>query len=166
MVLLIISATMFLFLVIHASLSRFAVTSGGRQLFLIKIILAANIFMLALYWSCVVRDENWLEVIHASVYMLLTFNGFTYSYFHLFNMSETARRIRILRVVSEQQCTVADVGQLYNSRDMIMQRLERLIDLGQIEPNGSAGYRLRSRTMLIVGDIFLSVSKIVMGRNR
>lgn len=55
-------------------------------------------------------------------------------YFHLFNMSETARRIRIVLEVAEGR-GVREAG--YDNLSMVRVRLERLKELGQIEARGA-----------------------------
>lgn len=57
-----------------------------------------------------------------------------YSYFHLLNMSQTARRIRILREIyaagslSDQQ-----ISALYGASTVLELRLERLLAIGQLK---------------------------------
>lgn len=54
-------------------------------------------------------------------------------YFHFFNMGETARRIRLLTELATKQ-TLTDGG--YDETQMIRTRLQRLIDLRQIDFDG------------------------------
>ncbi len=69
----------------------------------------------------------------AAAYALLVALGLGYTYFHFFNMSETARRIRILRTIHRAGTLApADLEALYRTPDIVRIRLERLVALGQI----------------------------------
>lgn len=52
-------------------------------------------------------------------------------YFHIFNMSETARRIRVLIQLDRNEAPAH-----YRPQRMLSQRLERLLALGWVEKNG------------------------------
>jgi len=59
-------------------------------------------------------------------FAFLVFNGVAYAYFHFFNMSETARRIRMLlqiRHAGAAGLRVQDLERAYSPRDMIEARL-------------------------------------------
>ncbi len=63
-----------------------------------------------------------------SVYLLLA-----YVYFHIFNMSETARRIRILAQSHQAGLVVKDeMVQSYTAEQMIALRVDRLLALNEI----------------------------------
>jgi hypothetical protein len=67
-----------------------------------------------------------------ALYTLACVLLFTHLYFHVFNMSETARRIRIL--VEWKMCGRATDG--YDTQAMVRVRIQRLVDLGQISLRG------------------------------
>jgi len=68
-------------------------------------------------------------VFTSAVYILMS-----YIYFHIFNMSETARRIRmILEIGQRSGLKASELKGHYNSIQMIENRIERLIALGQVE---------------------------------
>jgi hypothetical protein len=72
-----------------------------------------------------------LESLHVAVVSLL----FGYTYFHWFNMSETARRIRILvRYVALG--IGPDGGEEYSSEVIFQNRLRRLTETGTIQKVG------------------------------
>src|SRR3990167_6930334 len=55
-------------------------------------------------------------------------------YFHVFNMSETARRIRILyEIYTAKQLKASEIASLYNAHDMLHSRLERLLSMKQVK---------------------------------
>lgn len=73
----------------------------------------------------------------AVAYALVVALGLGYTYFHFFNMSETARRIRILRTVHRAGTLApAELEALYRTPDIVRVRLERLVALGQIRDVG------------------------------
>lgn len=75
-----------------------------------------------------------VELGWAVIYSLIVYNALAYSYFHVFNMSETARRIRILyEIYISKQLKVSDMAPLYNANDMLNSRLERLLLTRQIK---------------------------------
>lgn len=69
----------------------------------------------------------------AVFYGIVLYNSLFYVYFHLFNMSETARRIRILyEIYNREVVSDMDIKGLYKMEEMISIRLDRLISLRQI----------------------------------
>jgi hypothetical protein len=94
------------------------------------------------------------------VWSLMFFNFFAYAYFHVFNLSETGRRIRLLLQLLDSGERFTPVSALaekgYDGRYMVEQRLERLTQMGQIKRIGAPVpaddcYRLSSRTMWRIG---------------
>jgi hypothetical protein len=72
------------------------------------------------------------------VYACIVYGCLAYSYFHLVNMCQTARRIHILCQIFESgPLTVEDVRARYTEDQVIAHRLRRLVASGQIrEKNG------------------------------
>jgi len=68
------------------------------------------------------------------VYVFLVYNALAYSYCHVFNMGDTARRIRILHelVSSGGRIPSDELNKRYGIRNMLDARLERLVSMGQI----------------------------------
>lgn len=76
-------------------------------------------------------------------YCLIVYNAVMYSYFHLFNMSETARRIRILLNILERGALRREeILAIYLPRDMVMVRLERLVLMGWLKRNSVGRYMI------------------------
>lgn len=65
---------------------------------------------------------------------LLTYGALGYGYFHFANLGETARRVRIVRELSESPdgLTLEEILKRYNAREIFDRRLRRLIGTGQI----------------------------------
>lgn len=73
------------------------------------------------------------------LYLFLIYSFSAYTYFHVFNMSETSRRVRMISAIGRtgSHLKTADLDDLYDDKAMIEARLQRLVALGQItEQNG------------------------------
>ncbi|MDP2682208.1 MAG: hypothetical protein Q8P28_05290 [Deltaproteobacteria bacterium] len=93
------------------------------------------------------------ELTWAVIYGLAVYNALAYSYFHIFNMSETARRIRILyEIYNAKQLKISDIESLYGVDDMLLNRLERLLSMRQIKLSGNR-YSLNSRSLYYTAKI-------------
>ena len=84
--------------VLHAAASRLAkrfYPSASRQLVCMASIAICNIPVAAITVLLALAGvDGPIEFVIAFLYSLIVFNLLGYSYFHVFNMSETARRIR------------------------------------------------------------------------
>lgn len=77
------------------------------------------------------------ELAAAWSYAALVYGGLGYSYFHLFNISQTSRRLRILYELHAAGPTTPQALEgLYSPVDQLRNRLERLLALGQIRQEG------------------------------
>jgi hypothetical protein len=89
----------------------------------------------AVYLSALEGPGLWTTVIYAG----LTYSLLAYSYFHLFNMGETARRVRILVELREHgNITIEELKSFYDAGAILDRRLERLVALGQVRYEGAA----------------------------
>jgi hypothetical protein len=80
------------------------------------------------------------------IYSILVYLSLGYTYFHLFNMSETARRIRLLyEIESGLYDPARGTGQA--EATSIATRIERLEGLGQVQLR-KGRYFIKGRTML------------------
>lgn len=101
----------------------------ARQKLTAIVILAETVFAVLLAWS-LTRSE--IEVGHAAVVSLL----FGYTYFHWFNMSETARRIRMLvRYVAFG--ITSEETEAYSADTILNNRLTRLVETGTLHLEGN-----------------------------
>lgn len=70
-----------------------------------------------------------------------------YIYFQIFNVGETARRIRILQEISERgPMTGEELQEILKKEDGVGVRLERLCELGQLQKKDGA-YFIRGRVL-------------------
>ena len=123
-----------------------------------NVLLAGGVFYLARSQACGGLETIWMEL-----FSLLVFNGPAYAYFHFFNMSETARRIRIiLEIRQDGPVAVQDLLKRYSPRDMLSVRLQRLEQGGQIRQDAEGRYRLRGKFLLNVAKSFRLARKILV----
>lgn len=131
----------------------------SHQGLLMGLILALNVPLL----GCVLAlcgTGNMSDLLTAGMYAALTYTGLAYAYFHLFNMSETARRIKMI-VGMRHNTARADDTPAYAVPDMIHARLERLMLLGHIE-RIDGYYVLRNRFFVRV-DALMRAWKSLLG---
>jgi hypothetical protein len=90
-----------------------------------------------------------------TVYTLVTFNLLAYSYFHVMNLSQTGRRIRMIRVIRNAGGSIdkSELYAKYGAADMLRVRLDRLQKWGQI---------VRSKDRYIIkGKLLFRIAKII-----
>ena len=105
------------------------------------------------------------ETIALFIAHLITYVSMGYCYFHFVNLSETARRIRILRELRDSPEGL-DLDQLlarYNARDIIERRIQRLIKNGQIILKNDK-YYIAKPVMLLIANILLVLKWIILGK--
>jgi len=87
---------------------------------------------------------------------LITYTALGYCYFHFINLGETARRIRLLRELKKTSngLTLDDILRAYNAKEIIENRLSRLLKSGQIiEKNNK--YYIGKPVMLLMSRAIL-----------
>jgi len=95
------------------------------------------------------------------IYCFIVYNSFGYAYFHLFNMTETARRIKILSEIREKQfVTKESLTENYKTDFMIKTRLNRLIELNQVRFDNEK-YFVRGKSLVIAAISVLSLKKLL-----
>lgn len=91
-------------------------------------------------------------------YMFFLYSFSAYSYFHVFNMSETSRRVRLAQAVAQgQQLDLKE--NLYDERQMIQARLDRLVSLGQMTESRGR-YMTRGRLFVVTAIVFYSLGRL------
>lgn len=91
----------------------------------------------------------------------------SYSYFHFNNMGETARRIRMIRDLSERPegMTVEEIVGTYNSLEMIRRRVGRLAAAGYLVSKGDHIVNGKS-TFLRIAQTIRLIKLIVYGTTK
>ncbi|CAG1065074.1 hypothetical protein BAC1_00651 [uncultured bacterium] len=104
-------------------------------------------------WAVYLATLSGPELLGASVYAALTYSLLAYSYFHIFNMGETARRVRILSELRERgKLSEAELKSFYNSAAILDRRMERLVALGQVRVEGGR-VLLKSRRLFMAASL-------------
>jgi len=116
------------------------------------ILLLFYLFLTVLFsWS-----EPWLQIVINTLYVFIATSCSFYAYFHFFNMSETARRIRILIGIYEYQIkndtNAFEENTRYFNDNIIEQRIKRLIDMRVLSLNNEL-IVVESKVFLIVAEI-------------
>ena len=132
------------------------------QMFLIKFVLFMNVpLFLGTILIARIELRSIIDLMSMLLFGTLVFNLVSYVYFHIFNMSETARRIKILlHLYKNGSSHIDELKYDYNPKDMVNSRLERLIEMDEITLDESGIYHLNSRIFLPVASAFSILRKI------
>lgn len=153
--------------VIHVLVSRYSVamhSAQSPQRSLAKLILSLNIPVLAGVLA-VARADGYqgAEMVSMLVFSAVVYNGIGYAYFHVFNMSETARRVRILLfLLTHPGMQVSSIQGEYSPRTMMTTRLERLEKMGQIVRAANGRLHVSNRTLLTAAHL-IGIWRAVLG---
>ncbi len=93
------------------------------------------------------------EGIFIILYGFIVINAFAYAYFHFFNMSETARRIKLL--VNIRKNTIInpqDIKENYSHDRSLKIRIKRLKQWSQITEESTGHYILKGRLLYIIAN--------------
>jgi hypothetical protein len=124
----------FIIFAVHMALSRWS-RHTSRQLTAVKAAALGSVPVVLILGGFVFRDiHEPLEFMTAFLYCALVYCLLSISYFHFFNMSETARRIRILCELERAgSLSTRDMTALYKTTDIIRFRLDRLVAMRQLK---------------------------------
>lgn len=137
------------FFIIHAILARLWRNRSGQVVALIAVVTACiPTFVLVL-----VSVRPCPGAFIAWVYLFLAHASLGYTYFHFFNTSETARRIRLLHEIDFSGGVTAEkITELYRTENILLLRLHRLVHLGQLRYSDGL-YTISSDTLYIAARI-------------
>ena len=109
-------------------------------------------------------DNYNLQFFDQFISNILIFTSFAVIYFHILNMGETARRVRIARELFLAGGSLAfdDLEKKYGSREIISRRIERLVSKKQIYISGGKLY-YRSSIMGVVSVIIAKLRWLILG---
>lgn len=147
-----------IFHIIFLKTLKFINMNVSPQLILFLIIILFNVpVLLSTYFLT--------KKIDIIIYSFIVYNCIGYCYFHIFNMSETARRIKILiEIMQKGALSAEDLKLSYNTDLMIKYRLERLIGLKQIIKTNDNKYILSGK-ILLIGALFMYAWRKILGFN-
>jgi len=152
------------FILLHIILVRILVHCKKKfsgQNIIFKLILFFNLLFSIFY----VFFLNYSIYIY--LYIFIVYNSLFYVYFHFYNMSETARRIKILIMIKLGLINnLNDIEQANQTNLQISNRLERLVGMSQITfKNGK--YYLKSNLLLTIAIIIDTYRKVLfLNRNK
>ena len=136
-IIVLLAASPLMILTAHIALSRMIsriIPGFSRQIICGYAVLSGYIPTGLLFWFYVTNGQPMgTKALIASLYSLIVYSAIGYSYFHIFNMSKTARRIRILHEIkAAEHLKMTEVEAIYNAKDMFDVRIERLISMRQL----------------------------------
>jgi hypothetical protein len=101
----------------------------------------------------------------AATYVAVVYACIAYSYFHLFNMSETARRIRILRELhAAGSLSAEEISRLYSNASVLATRFDRLLATGQLRMRD--GRFVAAGRLLYAAACLVRAWRLVLGLER
>jgi hypothetical protein len=128
-VILILAVSVMSFFIVHAILARLWHNRAGQVVALTAVVVT---FIPTLVVALVcIRPVT--GVLSFWAYLILVYTTLGYTYFHFFNTSETARRIRLIHEIDlAGGLTKEQIKTLYRTEDILLLRLQRLVRLGQL----------------------------------
>jgi hypothetical protein len=124
------------------------------------------LFLLGTYlYGYYAAEQLAVEFWSLSIVNFLTYSALGYCYAHFINLGEGARRIRIVKELykSEAGLTLDELLKIYDSRQMIENRIDRLVSGGQIILRNNR-YFIGKPIMLYIARIIVLMKLIVMGK--
>lgn len=162
MIILLACSPLIVFLV-HMAIARL-MRNRSAQIAVIISAFLGEIIMALLLWYFIFCFSAGLTAGFATTvfYAFIIYNLLAYTYFHLFNMSETARRIRILYEIDKKGAlSQAEIAAIYGTSDILDIRLERLLAARQLE-YADGRYRLHGR-LLYFASVAVAVWRDILG---
>jgi energy-coupling factor transporter transmembrane protein EcfT len=137
--------------------------SSSPQNSLLAMILVGNIPLLfGTVMIGAIQYVSLLALVLLFIYALIVYNCMLYAYFHFFNMSETARRIRILLQLRESGClTKQQLIAFYSPENMVEARLQRLQKMGVICRTQEGNYRTCNNIAVMIARLFQIIRKLL-----
>lgn len=140
---------------VHCVLSRLFPGSSAQLMALRAALVTYFPLSLSFAWLVSGADLSTADAVWVAIFCSLVYTAIAYAYLHIFNMSETARRIRILYEIHRAGAlTSAEIRSIYRSADIIHVRLKRLTDMQTLTYHG--GHYSMNGTSLYCAARFLS----------
>lgn len=110
----------------------------------------------ALAWWSSLRGQTFgLEQAVACLYGLLVYSCLSFTYIQFFNITETARRFRILYELSRnRKMSPNDLQEQYRPAGMLTTRLGRLVEMRQLRKSGNR-YLLDNQFLYSIGRVIM-----------
>ncbi len=154
--LLVLTLSPILVLLVQASAIRLQRTRDSSPQLVVGFSILIGYVLVAFFtWIFYLRHLSSYECFWAALYGFIVYTCLSYSYFHFFNISETARRFQILFLLRNgHKIYRQDLTVRYNAANMIKTRLDRLIQSGQLAYENNR-YFLKRRTLCYVAQILM-----------
>ncbi|MBF0472985.1 MAG: hypothetical protein HQK93_04540, partial [Nitrospirae bacterium] len=112
-----------------------------------------------IYFTDITADTFYIFIVDLIIYTALS-----YCYFHFINLSVTARRIRIVRDLykNEEGMTKSEILKVYNASVMVDNRVQRMINSGQIIIKDNMLY-IGKPILLLIAKIIVLLKFIILG---
>ena len=150
----------FLILAIHAVFSR-SMSARSRQMIAVYAVLAGYAPMVLLLWFVVLSSGSPAENAMTMIYCFIVYTALGYTYFHFYNTSETARRVRLLyEIYKAGSLSSVEIAKLYKTADIINLRLQRLVDMGQLTYRDGR-YFMRGRILFYAAMLMSAWQKLL-----
>jgi len=162
----ILSATPFMNLILHMISTR-VFRDSSHHVVAIKSILLGYILLFFPLWLLISSDTSYpsYKIFVALFYCFIVYTLLSYTYFHFFNMSETARRIKILyEIYRAGSLTKKEMASVYSASDMINIRLKRLVSMRQLKYTDGF-FSLEKKTLYWAG-LILVLWREILGLKR
>lgn len=102
-----------------------------------------------------------MEVIVVGLYAFVVYYALAYTYLHLFNMSETARRIKILYEIDRAgSLSKEGISLNYGASEMLSVRLKRLVGMKQLGCKGDK-YVLTGKLLYLAAWLVMTWGRIL-----
>ncbi len=112
-------------------------------------------------WALYLRHLPLQEAVFGFIYGTFVYGGLAFSYFQFFAMTETARRIRILRELHDKGPVTRDeLASRYGADQMLGIRLNRMVELGQLEKEGGR-FKVKGRLLLYVAKLMSTWARVL-----
>lgn len=136
-------------LIVHITLSRLFRHGDSPQVVTVKALLTSYIPMALLIGRFVTGRAGLIENPYLVwIYCFIVYTSIAYTYFHFFNMSETARRVRILYEINRAgSLNYKDIRELYSTPDIVGVRIQRLLQTKQLKEETDGRYSLDGRLL-------------------
>lgn|SRR5439155_20605009 len=152
---------------LHCFLHRLSRSIGfdmsGQQGAILSV-LSANFLLLPAAWFSVLSHwrNDFLELMAGFVYLILVYLSIGFGYFSFLNLSETSLHVHILlKILAKGKVHLQELKSEYNPETMVKARIERMIQLRQIELKGGRCYS--KNRFLVVGKSIFTVGRSLLG---
>ena len=152
---------------LHCFLHRLSKSMGfhlsGQQGAILSVI-SANLLLLLVAWSYVLSHwrNDFLQLIASLAYLTLVYYSIGFGYFSFLNLSETSLHVHILlKILAKGKVRLQELKSEYNPETMVKARIERMVQLGQIELKGGRYYS--KNRFLVVGKSIFTVGRSLLG---